>query len=61
MLLLLLRFNIYQYIYFSENNIYADVMSIGGYPLFGALIATKHSKGRVKKGNFPIVGRVPPL
>ena len=48
MLLLILRFNVYQYMNFNENNIYADIMSIGRNPLFGALIATKHSKWQWK-------------
>ena len=46
MMLLILRINFFQYIYLDELKTVANMMAIGIYPLFGALIATKQAKSK---------------
>ena len=46
MMLLILRINFFQYIYLDELKTVANMMAIGIYPVFGALIATKQAKSK---------------
>ena len=44
MMVVLLRFNVYQYMNFDEKVVYANIMGIDVNAFFGAVIVTKHAK-----------------